>query len=132
MKDFSDDNFCFVCGSDNHRGLKLTFTYDEKNDEVISKAVFPRHFQGWREVLHGGIISTVLDEIMIKAAHQKGFKCVTAEITVKFKKPALTDTPYLIKGKVNETRKKMVLTEGTIMSEDNRTIASASGKLFVL
>ncbi len=132
MKDFSDDNFCFVCGTDNPQGLKLAFTYDDKNDQVISKAVFPRHFQGWKQVLHGGIISTVLDEIMIKAAHQKGFKCVTAEITVKFKKPALTDTPYVIKGKVDETRGKMVFTEGTIMSEDNRTIASASGKLFML
>jgi uncharacterized protein (TIGR00369 family) len=132
MKDFSDDNFCFVCGTDNPRGLKLAFTYDDKNDEVISNAVFPRHFQGWKEVLHGGIISTVLDEIMIKAAHQKGFKCVTAEITVKFKKPAFTNTPYLIKGKVNETREKMIFTQGIVISADDTIIASASGKLFVL
>ena len=79
MKDFNDDNFCFVCGSNNPHGLKLSFTYNEKNDETISKAIFPRHLQGWKDVLHGGIISTVLDEILIKAARHKGFDCVTAE-----------------------------------------------------
>ncbi len=132
MKDFNDDNFCFVCGSNNPHGLKLAFTYDEKNNETISKAVFPRHFQGWKDVLHGGIISMVLDEILIKAARHKGFDCVTVELNVKFKKPAITNTEYMIKGRIKEIKKKIVFAEGSIMSADNKVVATANGKLFII
>ena len=132
MKNFNDDNFCFVCGTDNPHGLKLSFVYDKKNDETISKATFARHFQGWKDVLHGGIISTVLDEILIKAAAHKGFNCVTAELNVKFRKPALTNTEYVIKGKIKEIRNKIVFAEGYVMSANNKTIASANGKLFII
>ena len=132
MKNFNDDNFCFVCGTDNPHGLKLSFRYDEKNDETISKAIFPRHFQGWKDVLHGGIISTVLDEILIKAARHKGLDCVTVELNVKFKKPALINTEYMIKGKIKEIKRKIVFAEGLIMSIDNTVVAAANGKLFII
>lgn len=132
MKGFEDDNYCFVCGNRNSHGLKLTFTTDEDTGEVISKAVFSRRFQGWKGVLHGGIISTVLDEIMIKAADKKGLRCVTAELTIKFKKPAFTDTQYLLKGSVTDVKKKLALTEGAILSPDNEIIATATGKMFIL
>jgi uncharacterized protein (TIGR00369 family) len=132
MNAFEDDNYCFVCGTRNTGGLKLTFTGNDETGEVISTAVFSRRFQGWKGVLHGGIISTVLDEIMIKAAERQGLKCVTAELNVKFKKPAVTGAQYLIKGKVMEIRKKLVMTEGAITGPDNEIIASAAGKLFIL
>lgn len=132
MKGFEDDNYCFVCGNRNSHGLKLAFSSDENTGEVTSKAVFSRRFQGWKGVLHGGIISTVLDEIMIKAADQKGLRCVTAELTVKFKKPAFTDTQYLLKGSVKEVKKKLALTEGVVLGPDNEIIATAAGKMFIL
>lgn len=132
MKGFEDDNYCFVCGTKNSQGLKLAFTTDGDTGEVTSKAVFSRRFQGWKGVLHGGIISTVLDEIMIKAADGQGLRCVTAELTVKFRKPAFTDTQYLLKGTVKEVKKKLVITEGAVLSPDNEVIASATGKMFIL
>jgi uncharacterized protein (TIGR00369 family) len=128
MEQFNDDNYCFVCGAKNPMGLKLNFHYDEKNDEMVSNTVFPRHFQGWQGVLHGGLISTVLDEIMIKAAAQKGLKCVTAELNIKFKKPALLKKELTIKGKVNDRRRRIVLTEGCVLDSDGTTIATANGK----
>jgi uncharacterized protein (TIGR00369 family) len=132
MKGFEDDNNCFVCGALNSGGLRLTFSGNDEIGEVTSKAVFSDRFQGWKGVLHGGIISTVLDEIMIKAAHRQGFKCVTAELNVRFKKPAYTNTQYLIKGKIIEVRKKLVITEGVIIGPNKEIIASAAGKLFIL
>lgn len=132
MKQFNDDNYCFVCGTQNPVGLKLNFRYDEKNDEMVSNTVFPRHFQGWQGVLHGGLISTVLDEIMIKAAAHKGLKCVTAELNVRFKKPALLEKEFTIKGKVNEIKRRMVLTEGRVVDSDGVTIATANGKFITI
>lgn len=132
MEQFNDDNYCFVCGTQNPVGLKLNFHYDEKNDEMVSNTDFPRHFQGWQGVLHGGLISTVLDEIMIKAAAQKGLKCVTAELNIKFKKPALLKKEFTIKGKVNEIRRRIVLTEGSVKDSDGTTIAAANGKFITI
>jgi len=132
QKSYNDDNYCFVCGSANPHGLKLTFSYDEKNEEMVSRAVFPKHFQGWEGVLHGGLISTVMDEIMIKAAHHKGFKCVTAELNIRFKKPALLKKEFIIKGKVTEIDRRLIRTEGKIIDSDNITIATASGKFVVV
>ena len=132
MEQFNDDNYCFVCGTQNPVGLKLKFHYDEKNDEMVSNTIFPRHFQGWQGVLHGGLISTVLYEIMIKAAAQKGLKCVTAELNIKFKKPALLKNEFTIIGKVVEVRRRMVLTEGWVKDPENTTIAAAKGKFIAL
>ena len=132
MEQFNDDNYCFVCGTQNPVGLKLNFRYDEKNDEMVSNTVFPRHFQGWQGVLHGGLISTVLDEIMIKAVAQKGLKCVTAELNIKFKKPALLKKEFTIKGKVNEKRRRIVSTEGCVVDSDGVTIATANGKFITI
>lgn len=129
-KKFNYDNHCLVCGADNPIGLKLTFHYHPETDSVICKTAFSKNFQGWENVLHGGILSTVLDEIMIKAAEQKGFHCVTAELNVKFKKPAIIGTPYTVIGKINRIRHKIIETEGKLIDQNNRTIASATGRLF--
>jgi uncharacterized protein (TIGR00369 family) len=132
QKSYTDDNYCFVCGTANPHGLKLKFHYDEKNDEMVSHTVFSRHFQGWEGVLHGGLISTVMDEIMIKAAAQKGFKCVTAELNIRFKKPALLKKEFTIIGKVVETGRRLIRTEGKIIDSDGIIVASANGKFVVV
>lgn len=130
MKDFSDNKQCFVCGPGNPQGLKLAFNYNEAEDRVESEVLFPGYLQGWEGVVHGGLISTVLDEIMIKAAAEKKLKCVTGEITVKFKKPTLTNNRYIIQGKVAEVKKRLIFTEGFLLDRDGKILASAKGKLF--
>ncbi|MCI0470668.1 MAG: hypothetical protein L0Y73_03315, partial [Candidatus Aminicenantes bacterium] len=116
----------------NPYGLHLTFSDNEELSCVESQVLFPAHVQGWEGVVHGGIISTVLDEIMIKAAAKKKMKCVTGEITVKFKQPVRTDMPYLLQGKVAGTRGKLVFTEGALLDRDGEISASAGGKLFLI
>ncbi|MCK4763507.1 MAG: PaaI family thioesterase [Candidatus Aminicenantes bacterium] len=132
MKDFNDNNRCFVCGPANPNGLKLSFQNNEEKDRVEAEICFPAHLQGWGNVVHGGLVSTVLDEIMIKAAHAKKFKCVTGEITVKFKKPTFTEKKYFVSGKVTEARSRLVMTEATITDEEGNITARSSGKLFTV
>jgi acyl-coenzyme A thioesterase PaaI-like protein len=69
---------------------------------------------------------------MVKAATAEGLRCVTAELNVKFKKPALIETEYLIKGKIKEKRKRIIVAEGSVISGDNKVIASAESKLFLV
>jgi len=133
MQGFYDDDYCFVCGKNNPIGLKLNFNFDTSRDEISSETRFTKTFQGWKDILHGGIISAVLDEIMIKAANIKNIKCVTAELNVRFKKPAQLNTDFIIRGKINEIRNKIVIAEGSIIEkEKGTTLASATGKYFIL
>jgi uncharacterized protein (TIGR00369 family) len=130
MKDFNDDQHCFVCGKENPSGLKIEFRENPQNKEVEAAVVFPPHMQGWQNTVHGGLLATVLDETMIKAAAAAGNKCVTAEITVKYKKPAFTETTYRVHGKMLETRGRIIMAESHICDATGQIYAQAAGKLF--
>lgn len=130
MKDFKDDQNCFVCGQENAAGLHLEFGKNPQNGETEARVVFPARLQGWQDTVHGGLLATVLDETMIKAAAAAGIKTVTAEITVKYKKPAQICIPYLASGKVLETRGRIVTAESRICDASGQILATATGKLF--
>jgi uncharacterized protein (TIGR00369 family) len=130
MKDFNDDQHCFVCGQRNPDGLKIEFHENPLNKEVEAAVVFPPHLQGWQGTVHGGLLATVLDEIMIKAAAAAGNKCVTAEINVKYKKPACTGVAYRACGKMLDARGKIVTAESRLCDASGQIYAQAMGKLF--
>src|SRR6185436_143631 len=78
---------CFVCGESNPIGLKLRFETDGKcvRTRFVPK---PEHV-GFQQVVHGGILSTLLDEIMVWAcAVQTKRFGFCAELSVRFLKPA--------------------------------------------
>ena len=85
-----DDNYCFACGEDNPIGLKLKFTLNENKDKIRTEFVPGREFQGYPDITHGGIISTVLDECMARLTIDTGIDAVTAKMTTKFRKSAKT------------------------------------------
>jgi uncharacterized protein (TIGR00369 family) len=130
MNDFSDNQNCFVCGRENPAGLRLKFREDPDSGRVEAEVLFPARFQGWQDTVHGGLLATVLDEAMIKAAAAAGHKCVSAEITVKYKEPARTGTRYHAEGKVTQARGHIVLAESRIGDAAGRVYAQATGKLF--
>jgi uncharacterized protein (TIGR00369 family) len=130
MKDFNDDQYCFVCGKKNPAGLKIEFRENLETKEVEAAVVFPTHLQGWKDTVHGGLLATVLDEIMIKAAATAEIKCVTAEITVKYKKPASTGIAYMAFGKMLEVRGRIIMAESRLCDAAGQICAQATGKLF--
>jgi len=62
-----DDHYCFVCGPDNPRGLKIKVKYFPEDMAAETELALSREFQGWADVIHGGILSTLLDEMMAHA-----------------------------------------------------------------
>jgi len=130
MESVKDDNRCFACGKSNPIGLKLDFETD--GEQTVSHLNFDENFAGWEGIVHGGILSTVLDEIMVKSANNRGLTCVTAELNIRYKKPCHTGKEYKLKGKVVDIRKNIVITEGKILNMDGKIIASGSGKLFII
>ncbi len=78
-----DDHRCFACGSENPAGLHLVFQAGGRGVTALFTA--GKEFQGYKDIVHGGIISTLLDESMAHAAIRAGLMPVTAEIQVRFR-----------------------------------------------
>lgn len=123
-----DDDNCFACGSQNPVGLKLKFKLNEEDGTAVSQTIVADHFNGWKGAVHGGIITTLLDEIMVYAGTSSGWFTVTGSIEVKFHKPVPTGKLLTIKGKIEENRGRSILTSG-IIELDDVILASAKAKL---
>jgi acyl-coenzyme A thioesterase PaaI-like protein len=129
-KEFVDNHRCFVCGEKNSEGLRLEFRLDQGRSEAEATVIFPERFQGWEGVVHGGLLATVLDEAMVKAAWARDMRSVTGEITVRYLKPAEVAKPYRLTGRLTGARGKIVLAESELVGEDGQAVARATGKLF--
>lgn len=129
MPSIEDDKNCFVCGPDNPVGLHLTF--QESEDEIHTRLRFPAHFQGWKGVTHGGLVSTLLDEIMAKAVQARGMYGVTAEMSVRFRRPVPTETDVVVSGRVTDQRGRLAFTEGEIADTEGNVLASAKARFFI-
>lgn len=129
MDGFLDDQGCFVCGRMNPGGLQVAFQPCVPGLGAEGEVTFPAHLQGWKGTVHGGMLATILDEAMIKAASAAGIKCATGELNVRFKRPAATGVPYRVTGRVVEVHGRVVKAEGVLRDAAGQVHAEASGKL---
>ena len=119
---------CFVCGDKNPIGLNVTFY--SKDDRVVAEYTAGCHFQGYKDILHGGILSSLLDEVMIRAVLAQGILSVTSEIKIKFKKMVKIGDRLSLEGRVVEDKGRILLAEGKITNQENEEVAKGEGKFF--
>lgn len=117
---------CFVCGDQNPHGLRIAFYSD--NDEAVAAYVADGRYQGYKGIFHGGLVSTLLDEIMAKAVLARKRYCMTVEMTVRFRKAIPVGTPLRLVGRVTGDRGRLLETSGEIIGDDGTIFASATGK----
>jgi acyl-coenzyme A thioesterase PaaI-like protein len=128
-ENFRRDNFCFVCGADNPKGMHLSF--HKRGEEVYSRFSLPEHYQGYTGVIHGGVISLILDEAM---AHLQGYseRFLTAKITVRFFSPLRAGEEVEVKAVVKESRKRFKVTTAEMRKvADGAKVAFAQAIMFV-
>ncbi|TAM75331.1 PaaI family thioesterase [bacterium] len=122
-----DDGRCFACGADNPIGLHLRFEPDG-DDGVRTRLSISEQFQGWRGVLHGGIVMTLLDEAMAHAALRAGAAGLTASVSVRFRNPAPVGAQLELRGRVVERRRHVLSVESTLSDVAGTLLCQASGK----
>ena len=120
---------CFVCGEKNPGGLQLSFQIDEEKQTLKTIFVGKPVFQGYDGIVHGGIISTLVDEAMAKLAYELGYNAVTASLEVRFKKPAPILEPLLVYGEITEVKRKIVKAKAAITREDGTILAVGTSTL---
>jgi len=117
---------CFVCGKNNPNGLQLNFEIDKEEQTLKTTFIASPTFQGWEGIVHGGIISTLLDEAMAKLIYELGYQAVTASLEIKFKKPAPTLEPLHVYGEITEVSKRLIRAKAHIVKEDGTILATGT------
>ena len=130
--DNRDDHKCFACGPANPHGLQMKFFTDGKM--VTSWLTIPEHLCGWDNLVHGGVISTVLDEIMSwTAIHLLKRIVVTRTMTVAFVKPVYVGDRLQAVGEITNLEKdKEAVVEGKLYKGDHELCARSTGHFAIL
>lgn len=130
MKKALEYNNCFVCGKDSKTGLKIDFEIIENGARAVYTPT--SEFEGFRGIVHGGILCALLDEIMWKSVNgNTGALTVTARMEVKFKQPARIGETLNIEGSISGQKKRFFETKGVIYGPQGTVLAEATG-LFVI
>ena len=132
MKELPHTHSCFVCGESNPFGLKLRFETDGR----IVQGRFrmrPEHM-GFKNVVHGGLIATVLDEIMVWACAVRTRQfAVSVKLNVRFHKPLPPGEDVVITGELTANRKgKVFEAKAAAHNTSGQTLAEAAGKYLPL
>jgi acyl-coenzyme A thioesterase PaaI-like protein len=123
-----DEGMCFICGKRNPIGLKVEFDVD-KNGLQISGIFTPgRAHQGYRGIMHGGLVAALLDEAMVKLLWEAGIPAVSASLEIKLAKPVMIGEPVVIKGEVNSQKGRVILTSARLEDGEGNVLAEANGK----
>lgn len=117
---------CFVCGEKNAGGLGLKFSYED--GEAIARYTPAADKCGYRDLVHGGILSTLLDETMGWApSYEKRQMCVAAELKIRFVLPVRAGTPLVVRGRFTEDKRLFWKCTGTIEGEDGTVYVRGQG-----
>jgi len=114
---------CFACGSLNEGGLQLQLHLE--HERSWAEVTLDDRFEGWAGIAHGGIIATILDEVMawaLVAAENWG---VTARMTIDYKRPVMVGTLIRGEGWIVRARRRLVETAGRIVDADGTLLATA-------
>ena len=123
---------CFVCGLENPAGLRLDFATDRR--VVETRFRFRREQCGFSQTIHGGIIGTVLDEVMVWAVGvATGQLAYCGEMTVRFQRPAPPQVDVVATGELVENRRgRLFLARGELRDGAGELLAESTGKYLPL
>ncbi len=120
------ENMCFGCSDANTIGLKLKFNLE--GDICRSTFTAGTQHQGWTGYIHGGIISTLLDEVMAQWIWLHNIPAMTAELTTRFSKAVPINVPLTLESRKVGGRGKLYLMEGAIILPDGDIPCRATAK----
>ncbi len=91
-------NRCFGCGGANPHGMHLVFEKDDVARRILGRFRVSAEYQGGPGFVHGGIIATLLDEVMGKLGRFRDVRTVTAELHVEYLRPVPVDEDLVVEG----------------------------------
>jgi uncharacterized protein (TIGR00369 family) len=120
---------CFACGALNTNGMQLAIHVER--DRSWTDLVLERRFEGWDGIAHGGILCTVLDEVMAWALVGQDNWGLTARLSVDFKRPARVGQSLHAEGWVVRARRRLVEAHGRIADAASGDVLVTGEALYV-
>lgn len=122
---------CFACGALNDAGIGLRFTADGPN-AVVAHPTIGEKFQGYDQVVQGGIVCLLLDSAMANCLFMRSIQAMTARLNVRFSKPVAIGLPLTVKGCLVKEKSpgwlgKTIYTLRASVEQDSKIRASATG-----
>lgn len=121
---------CFGCGRQNQHGLRLSFFPHERGGARAEFTPAAR-FEGYDGMVHGGVISTVLDEVMAWSLYRRETWAVTGELTVRYRSPIRVGEATLAIGWETGRRGRRIEMAGEIVRESNGFVLARATAVFV-
>jgi len=127
LNDSSGYQACFGCGARNTSGLQLVFTTE--GDSIVAEFTPDERFQGFPGVLHGGVLATMLDEALSRAAVFAGQWMMTARLEVRYRRAAPLGQALQIVAQPTRVRARLVSASGMVRlaSDPGVVYAEAEG-----
>ncbi|HOV85126.1 MAG TPA: PaaI family thioesterase [Syntrophobacteraceae bacterium] len=118
---------CFACSRTNPSGLKMNFYTD--GQKIVSRVRVAPNLSGWDQLVHGGILATMLDEAMgWGVLHLVGRITLTKSMTVDFLKPAYVNRELKVESHILERRgDREVWMEGFLWNDAGELCAKSLG-----
>jgi uncharacterized protein (TIGR00369 family) len=121
---------CFVCGQENPAGLHLDF--DQTESEAWTWFDSPARFEGYQGVVHGGIIATLLDEVMAKIILSKDLAAVTADLSIRYRKPLPIGQKVKASGSITLQKSRTIHTKAELSDAQGNIYAEATAVYIVV
>jgi len=123
-------NHCFVCGQDNPLGLRVKFRLD---DGVCRAEFTPGDDHGGYDTLtHGGILFSLLDDVMANWLWLQGEQAFTARADVRYRAHLPIGTPVRLEGRCTRRKGRLAMMEGRVIRHDTgEVVAEATGSFMV-
>jgi acyl-coenzyme A thioesterase PaaI-like protein len=127
----ASDHHCFGCGALNVHGLQLRLVPDPDGDGAMARFVPSRRTEGYTGVVHGGIISTVLDEVMAWSLYRHGIWAVTGQMTTRYRQPVRLNESTTATGRLVRARGKVIDMCGELRRDADGTLLAEATAMFV-
>jgi acyl-coenzyme A thioesterase PaaI-like protein len=129
--------WCFVCGVENPFGLKIRF-FNDGYHQVLARVSLGEEYQSYPGIVHGGILSTILDETMGRATlsvddapreiTEERFM-FTMKMETRYRKSVPLNEQFIVRGRVDEDRGRMVMASGEVVLPDGSVAVEGKATL---
>ena len=129
-KELVDDRYCFACGPLNPIGLHMEVSF--RDNKAFSRLALKREFQGWSEMVHGGVVATILDEIMAHAVVHYVGQAVTTGLQITYRAPLHVGEEFEVIGYVAEQKSRAAVAKAEIRTLQSKKLIARGESKFIL
>jgi acyl-coenzyme A thioesterase PaaI-like protein len=120
---------CFACGSLSEHGMQLDLHVS--GERCWTELELADRFQGWDGIAHGGIVCTILDEVMAWSLAASDNWGLTARMTVDFRRPVRLGHPIRAEGWMTRRRRRLVDTAARLVDATSGELLATAEAVYV-